>query len=211
MSLFPFRTLAARVEADLICSDVEPATFFDGNLILLVEEMTFHVHAFLLVRQSLQFMVLWEDRPSTSNAVYTVRIVGEDPVDFAFMFMAIYGLSPYAGPYHTLCVSDFRRALSARGPLAVDAAELQSGVKRTDGSIARLDPVDVVRVCVGKQWLLSAQQQYTWSWLFVWQPGDACTDVLRYSLVRDAVRTQYLPIRSDWFFGGEFARYKSRG
>ncbi|KAG6877069.1 hypothetical protein C0992_010963 [Termitomyces sp. T32_za158] len=93
---------------DLICSHVEPASFFDGNLVLIVDEMVFQVHASVFVRQSPQFLKLWQTRSRHSNGVYTVRIYGEDPLDFAFMFMAIYRMDP---------------TLVGRGPLPIDAID----------------------------------------------------------------------------------------
>ncbi|KAG6872049.1 hypothetical protein C0992_009949, partial [Termitomyces sp. T32_za158] len=108
MSLFPNPPSVDVVEADLICSHVEPASFSDGNLILLVDEMTFKVHISMFIRQSAQFKTLWETRPSQSGEILTVRIHGKDPVDFAFMFMAIYRMD---------------ESLIGRGPMGVDAID----------------------------------------------------------------------------------------
>ncbi|KAG6871016.1 hypothetical protein C0992_011871, partial [Termitomyces sp. T32_za158] len=94
MDLFPPSSRYVPVSPDPLRSDIVPVWFDDGNLIIVIDEMGFRVHASVLVRLSSQFGELWQNRPKSSGSIHTVFIRDEDPVDFAILFSALYYSHP---------------------------------------------------------------------------------------------------------------------
>ncbi|KAG6894489.1 hypothetical protein C0992_005920 [Termitomyces sp. T32_za158] len=107
MALFPSPTRYVFVPADLLRSDVVPPWFDDGNLIIAIDDMSFRVHASVIVRLSPQFADLWQNRPNKHAVLHTVYICNEDPVDFAILFSALYYVHPYVASESLSFSSEF--------------------------------------------------------------------------------------------------------
>ncbi|KAG6876357.1 hypothetical protein C0992_013235 [Termitomyces sp. T32_za158] len=94
MSLFPVPISPIRIASDPICYDVDPISFYDGNLTVCVGALTFQLHASIFTRQSPHFAKIWHNRPHRSDGKFTLVLREEDPVNFSLLFSVMYGLEP---------------------------------------------------------------------------------------------------------------------
>ncbi|KAG6893242.1 hypothetical protein C0992_010762 [Termitomyces sp. T32_za158] len=107
MALFPSLARYVFVPADPLRSDVVPPWFEDGNLIIAIDDMSFRMHASVIVRLSTQFADLWQNGPDKHAVLHTVYICDEDPVDFAILFSALYYVHPYVASESLLLLTEF--------------------------------------------------------------------------------------------------------